>query len=181
MAFCELFPDPHRSAYWHEIEQIDHITIAHAHAAMTARAADAVFVIRAVDIDVALEGVRIAWFQTVQPENAGKHEICLGVHSGSPLTDGLARFENRAAFRSIAMFLLHDKTAQWRFVTAFGKTDAEFGGRAGPFFDQARPVEQTQALRADADFEAWIGEAHDVTVITQSRTTNRPFCYKIKS
>ena len=159
MAFCELFPDPHRSAYWHEIEQIDHIMIAHAHAAMTARAADAVFVIRAVDLDVALKGVRIAWFQAVEPKDAGEHEIGLGVHSRSPVTDGLARFENRAAFRSIAMFLLYDKTAQRRFVTAFGKADAEFGCRAGPFFHQPHAIEQTQALCADADFEARVGES----------------------
>ena len=116
--------------------------IAHAHAAMTARATDAVFVVGAVDVDVALEGVRIAWFQAMEPEDAGKHEISLGVHSKSPVADGLARFENRAVFRPIAMFLLHDKTAQWRFVTAFGKTDAEFGGRAGPFLHQSHAIEQ---------------------------------------
>ena len=90
IAFCELFPDPHRRSYRHEIEQIDHIMIAHAHAAVTAGAADAVFVVGAVDIDVALECVRIAWFQAVEPEDASKHEISLGVHSGSPVADGLA-------------------------------------------------------------------------------------------
>ena len=42
---------------------------------MACRTSDALLVIRAVDVDVAFVGVRVARLQSLQPEDAGEDEI----------------------------------------------------------------------------------------------------------
>ena len=36
-----------------------------------------------------------------------------------------------------------------------------------PFLHEAHAIEQTQALCADADFEAWVGQIHTAEILRQ--------------
>ena len=83
------FADPNRRADGCQIEELDDGGIFHADAAVARGAADACFVIGAVDVDVAVKGVGIVRLRAMQPKDAGEHEITLSLHAGLPLAHGL--------------------------------------------------------------------------------------------
>src|SRR5688572_19938666 len=64
----------------HRVVELDHLDIAQQYAAGAGGAAEAVFVIRAVDVDVALVGIDfsariVAGLKAAQPKDAGSDEI----------------------------------------------------------------------------------------------------------
>jgi len=59
-----------RRTFVHKVEQLDHVVVAHANATVTIGRADLVLVLRAMDVDEAVAGIAIVFFETVQPKNA---------------------------------------------------------------------------------------------------------------
>ena len=67
-----------RRAFVDEVEQLDHVVVAHANATVTIGRADLVLVLRAMDVDEAVAGIAIVFFETVQPKNArGNQVVCV--------------------------------------------------------------------------------------------------------
>lgn len=117
-AFQASFADPNGCADRREIEELDDILIFQANAAVAGAASDAGFVIGAVDVNVAVVGVRIVRLGAVQPEDAREHEIILRVHARLPVADGLAGLKDRAARCCITMLFLHDEIPKRCFVAS---------------------------------------------------------------
>ena len=67
-----------RRAFLDEVEQLDHVVVAHANTTVAIGRADLVLVPRAVDVNKAVTRVGIVFFETVQPKNARGDQI-LGV------------------------------------------------------------------------------------------------------
>ena len=66
----QLFPDDHSRAFLDQIEQLDHVGIAHPNAAVAVRPANRIFMLGPVNIDETIAGVGIALFHSIQPENS---------------------------------------------------------------------------------------------------------------
>ena len=62
--------DLDRRADLHAVEEIAHIVIVHPHTAITRGRAELGFGIRAVDVNVSFEGVRVFGFESFEPEDA---------------------------------------------------------------------------------------------------------------
>ncbi len=69
--------DYHQVAYGNHVKQFDHVGIAEADATMACGLSEQVFAVRSVDIDAALQGVRVCGIQTLKTENPGENQIIL--------------------------------------------------------------------------------------------------------
>ncbi len=99
--------DEHEIAFAHALEQLDHVAVRQAHAAMRGGPADQVLVVGAMQIDVA--GARVAalaaidaLLEPVEGEDAGEDEIVVARLSAPSLAGPLARDEHRAERRLLA-------------------------------------------------------------------------------
>ena len=53
------------------LKQINHISIGQADTAMARRGTDMILAVCAVDVDIALQGIRVFLIKTVEPQDAG--------------------------------------------------------------------------------------------------------------
>jgi hypothetical protein len=94
--FYGLAPDFDRCVDCNQIKQPKNIFIAHPNTSVACRLPDETFLICAMDVDVALFGVGIILFQTIEPKNSGGNEI-IAANQGS--CDRDAAFEDGSARR----------------------------------------------------------------------------------
>ena len=123
--FLVFYPDHVSGA--HLIEQADNFDIIHLHAATTLWRAQLIFMIGAVDIDVALVSIDFTagvhpWFLSAQPENSRSDQILrvlFVVEFIEMFADIYSPFENRSRRRPGADFLRNAVQSAWRAEGVF--------------------------------------------------------------
>lgn len=121
---------------------------------MAGAAADAVFAIGAMDVNVSVPSIRVARFDAIEAEDAGEHEVFIRGHAGLPMAYGFTRFEDGAWLGFITNFFADDKAADGGFETAFLKADAKLGGADWPCAHLMVTVPKRQLLGADGNFDS---------------------------
>jgi len=99
-----FFRDLHRAAEWRHIEELDDIPGAHPDAAVAGWAADEVFHRRAVDVNVAAEGVGVLELRAAQPEDAGDDGVAAGGVRAEDFARPLAMAEDCAERGAVPNF-----------------------------------------------------------------------------
>ena len=132
------------------IKEIDHITVAHSHAAQTRRSSEERFGVRPMDVNVPRIGVAILGIQSVEPEDPRLHMIMfVPFLSEAP---GLHTADKNFSRRSILTVFFRDaKPAARRLVTALLRPDSETRCRNHVASQQSFAVEQIKGLGWDMD------------------------------
>jgi len=137
----------------HCVEKPDDVAIAHSDASVTRRAPELAFMICAVDIDVTVEGVRIVFFQAMQPKNPCLHEI-IRVFFCADFTRRQAAFEDHAWRRVMSDFFRDDVKSLGRFHASRFGTDAIGRGRNGEALDDIAIFQEVESLGGDINANA---------------------------
>ena len=130
--FSHLFPvtktdssfDEDGGLLVHQIEKFNHIGIGHPNAAVTCRLANLLFVIRSMDINVAVARVRVVFLHPMQPKNARHYQIFVW-RALSGLVDRFATLEDRSLRVIMPNFLSDTEFADRRLPAAFLRTKAK--------------------------------------------------------
>ena len=131
----------------------DHVVVAQADAAVAGRGADELFLIRAVDVDQAPEGVGIFGVQSVEGQDAGQDEVLRDAGCGH-FTGPFSRPEHGPSRGALADFVVDDESSRRGPEAAFLAAEAEARGGDGEFGGYARPFHHAQGLAGHIDYEA---------------------------
>src|SRR5262249_9656656 len=126
--------DHDRIALADAIEQLDDVGIRHADAAVRSGASQSVFVIRTVDVDVALERIAAGAavdtsLEPVEPEDACEDQVRSLVLTAPHTSRRLAALEDRSALGAGADLRVNPVPAWRRAVRALLAPDPVGGGR----------------------------------------------------
>ena len=122
----------------------------HPHAAVAGGRAELRFGIRAVDVNVAVEGVRVLRVESVEPEDA-RLDVILFI---ALLTDESGRDaadENLARRRAVAMFLRVAEASGRRAIRARLGAEAEARSRDDVAADERVVFDEIERLRRNVD------------------------------
>lgn len=121
---------------------------------MTRGGADEVLLIRSVDVDEAVPGIRIGALETVEPEDAGEDVIFVaaGVGDGA---GGLASAKNHPRLGILPDFFGNPELSEGRAIAVRFGAESEL--RRGDWIarDGSPAVEKVEALVGDRDADSW--------------------------
>jgi hypothetical protein len=120
----DLFVNHDRRVLIDEIEQFNHVRVAHSNATVAVRCADPVLVFRPVNVNEALARVGVVLFQSIEPENA-RHDQILRWRKRIIRPNRNAASKNRAAGHVTANFFRDTEPASRRLEAAFFGANAE--------------------------------------------------------
>ena len=126
--------------------------------------ADEVFLVGAVEVDVALVGVGVFFFSAVEPEDTGEDGVVF-LRVGCPDAGGASAFERGEEGGTVADFFTDDELAGGRLVGAFGEADAVGGGGNGGSENGFSVLGEGEELFCDGDVDhailchAWLQRA----------------------
>ena len=117
---------------------------------MADRSSQQRFLVRAVDVDKAILGVRVRLLHPLEPKNARKNEV-FSPSLRRDLAGGNAAFEDHAHGSSRTDFLPDRKRPERRLVASDVKAEAELGSRNRIGLEQPAFLEQIQSLTQGVD------------------------------
>jgi len=156
-----------RRTFVHKVEQLDHVVVAHANATVTIGRADLVLVLRAMDVDEAVAGIAIVFFETVQPKNArGDQVVCVWQRIVGFERD--AGFKDRAGRMAMTYFFGDAKLAKRRFHTSFFRAEAKTRARDRIRFQRLSSAFEREQLPANGDVDLGLSSLHERRAAVQS-------------
>lgn len=158
--------DPDRGAFRHEIEEFHDLVVPHAHASVAHGLSEEIFLVGAVNVDVAVMRVGIVLIQAHKPEDTTEDEVLLAFITQSPFSDGLPPFENGAQGGFMAKLLTDLELSQGRAIAPFLTTRAIGGCRNDVVADFLFALIESKTLLLDGDFNPQI--AHSVHLLPVS-------------
>src|SRR4029077_8514097 len=124
LAKGDLFLKYDRRLFVDQIEQFNHVRVAHSNTTVAVRPADLVLVFRAMNVDEAIARVRVVFLQPIEPENTRHHQV-LRRRKRITRPERHATSKNCSARQPVANLFSHPKTAERRFQAAMLDADSE--------------------------------------------------------
>ena len=155
--------DEHQIAFAHALEQLPHIVVRQAHAAMREGAADEMLLVGAVQINVARQRVAArpaidAVLEPVEREDAGQDQIVVAGLAAPGLAGRLARHEHGAGRRALADPRMNAVPAGRRAERVLLPADAVARRRHRPGGDRFTAFEQSGDLALGVDHQQALGQ-----------------------
>ncbi len=139
-----------------EVVEFDDVVIGEADAAAARGRAEFLLLIGAVEVDVAVEAVRVLRLQAADADHPGEDEVLFTDVAALPLADRFARDEDGAGGHAVADLLRDDEASDRRAVAAWREADAFGRGGDDEFAFEVRAAIEAEALVIDGDFEAQV-------------------------
>ena len=155
--------DHHRIAIPHLIEQLGHVGVREPHAAMRVGPPEARFVIGAVQVNVARQGIHArapvhAVLEALERQYAREDQIFFAWLAAPHRAGRDATLEHRARFGAGADALVHAMPAGRGFQRAVRAADSGARGRDRPFPERAPLLDSHQALAAHVHQQQTVGQ-----------------------